>query len=236
MTQQHILITRPQVEAEKEAVEIEARGFLPLIVPMLEITPLKVSLPDLSSYQALAFTSANGVRAFADQSQERTIPVFTIGTTTADTARQAGFETVHEADGTAERLSALLETKDWLPETKILHLSGEDVARDLIVPSITVERLALYKAIQAQTVPADCLEALGQGSITAIMFYSPRTAETTISLLREYGRIGQVSSIKALCISDSVVKCLRDLPWQDVQVADKPDQAAMLQLVDNLAR
>lgn len=234
MKQKYILITRPRAEAETLAAEVTVRGFVPLIEPLLEIVLLDAALPDLQEYAALVFTSANGVRAFAETSQDRALPVFAVGAATADAARQAGFHTVREAGGTAERLNDLLAAQSWPPDAKLLHISGADVARDLSVPGLTVERLALYKAEQAAALSPECLETIDKSELAAALFYSPRTAETFVSLCGRAGRVERVSTIKALCLSDSVVKCLRDLPWQDVQAAKSPDNTGILALLDEL--
>jgi uroporphyrinogen-III synthase len=63
---------------------------------------------DLTHVAALAFTSVNGVEAFARLSAERRSPVFAVGDRTARAAREAGFADVVSADGDVEALAALI--------------------------------------------------------------------------------------------------------------------------------
>jgi len=62
----------------------------------------------LTGIAALAFTSRNGVAAFAALSDDRSLPVFTVGDATAEAARTAGFAAVRSAAGALEDLARLL--------------------------------------------------------------------------------------------------------------------------------
>ena len=86
-----ILITRPIEDAKPLADALAERGIQVLIEPLLEIRHLEDAEIDLAGAQALLFTSANGVRAFAALSPRRDLKVFTVGDGSADAARQAGF-------------------------------------------------------------------------------------------------------------------------------------------------
>src|ERR1700712_4198561 len=76
---QKIWITRAQPAAETTAERVRALGHEALVAPLLEVRALEDVEIDLAGVAALAFTSANGVRAFADLSAERQIRVFAVG-------------------------------------------------------------------------------------------------------------------------------------------------------------
>lgn len=231
-----ILLTRPRLESEKLAAEIRAFGLDVFIEPMLEIVPLDVSLPDLTKYQALVFTSANGIEAFSRLSRERSLPVFTVGGTTAARAREAGFRNVKAGEsGDVEGLNNILGQARLVAGVPVLHVSGEYTAGTMAIDNVPVERLVAYRADTAKTLGAECLERLDRHDFAAVVFYSPRTAENFTELILTHARESKTSAIKALCISEAVVKCLRRLPWQDVQIAGTPNRGGMLQLIERLA-
>ena len=93
-----VVITRPRDDAAGLAAELTARGYDTLIEPMLNIVPLPVAIPELGRYRALAFTSSNGVRVFADRSADRSLPAYAVGGRTADSLRKAGFTDVRVRD------------------------------------------------------------------------------------------------------------------------------------------
>ncbi len=220
---------------------VRACGFTPLHVPMLEIKALDdIKIPDLSAYQGLVFTSANGIEVFAALSPVRDLPVYTVGAGTQKKAFQNGFDYVklNEGEGGAIGLSSYLQS--LLAQGKIsadkplLHPCGVDVKMPVSVPGMTVEQLPIYKAEKMKVLPPEIMDTLDARTIEAILFYSARTAEAFVSLLEKCERTELVSSIKALCISDSVVKSCEDLPWKNVQVAARADGKAMIDLINAL--
>ena len=102
---QRIWITRAQPAADTTAERVRALGHEAVVAPLLAVRVLPDVAVDLRGVAALAFTSANGVRAFADASGERGLKVFAVGAATAQAARQAGFKSVLSADGDVEALA-----------------------------------------------------------------------------------------------------------------------------------
>ena len=86
-----ILITRPREDAAALAEKLKARGHDVIVEPMLEIRPVAGAKVDLQGVQAVVFSSANGVRAFALAESRRDLPALCVGDTTAAAAREAGF-------------------------------------------------------------------------------------------------------------------------------------------------
>ncbi|WP_288759400.1 uroporphyrinogen-III synthase, partial [uncultured Brevundimonas sp.] len=94
-----VWITRAEPGAARTAARLLALGMEPVVRPLLAIQTLSPELPDLDAFAALAFTSVNGVAAFAGLSARRDRPVFAVGDATAQAARDAGFARVDSADG-----------------------------------------------------------------------------------------------------------------------------------------
>ena len=110
-----VWITRAEPGASRTAARLRDMGCEPLIQPLLAVEPLTPPLPDLDRFAALAFTSANGVAAFAALTPRRDRPVFAVGEATAGAAREAGFVAVRSADGDLTDLAGDLP----LPETAV---------------------------------------------------------------------------------------------------------------------
>src|SRR5262249_41652863 len=83
----------PPVPAER----VRALGHEAVAAPLLAVMSIEGVRVDLAGVAALAFTSANGVRAFSDATGERGLKVFAVGAATAQAARAAGFKTVLSA-------------------------------------------------------------------------------------------------------------------------------------------
>jgi uroporphyrinogen-III synthase len=120
-----VLVTRPEADAAALVAALEARGHEALAQPLLTIEPAVPEPPlDLAGVQALLFTSANGVRAFADVSQERGLPVFAVGDASAEAARAARFAKVESASGDVEDLARLVKDRLDPGAGPLLHGAG----------------------------------------------------------------------------------------------------------------
>lgn len=157
-----LLLTRARAQAEGFAAEVRAKtGLTPVIAPMQEMRALDVT-PDLSGVTALAFTSQNGVEAFARLSTLR-LPAYCVGEATTKRARALGFAAI-SASGTADDLAKIL------PESGVLHLHGQHVRRVL-----SHNHLAIY-AQAALPLSAEAQTLLAENALDAVALFSPRSA------------------------------------------------------------
>jgi len=127
-----VIVTRPEPDASAFAAMVKAAGMTPVLSPTIEIAfrPAAVSFDGV---RALAFTSANGVRALmhtALPAGALALPVFAVGPASADAARQAGFGTVSTAAGDVASLAELIG-RSFAGDGAVLHISGSDRAGDL---------------------------------------------------------------------------------------------------------
>ncbi len=233
------LITRPSGDAELLAEALRTRGVESAIAPMLAIEPLPDVDLDLSDVQAVLLTSSNGARAFAAATDDRGVRIFAVGDSTARVARALKFFRVESASGNVEDLGHLVSKQLNAKDGPILHAAGQVVARDLsgviINAGFTLRRLVLYRAIPATAMPGTATAALSAGTIDAVLFFSPRTAATFVTLAGDAGLAEYCKSITALCLSEPVAEAARAIEWRAVEVAERPSQSQLLRLIDRLA-
>jgi len=232
------LITRPDDDAEPLAAALIARGIEVLREPLLTIRPVANAHLDLAGVQALLFTSANGVRAFASLSPRRDLPAFAVGDATAKTLKDAGFQKVESASGSVEDLAALVTRKLDRRGGPLFHAAGSAVAGDLAglldKDGFELRRVVLYEAETAHMLSAETREKLAAGEVGLVLLFSPRTAETFLRLVGDAGpevTVGVGKAI-ALCLSPAVARAIEPLQWRDVKTAERPELPAMLSLVD----
>ncbi|MGE4219757.1 MAG: uroporphyrinogen-III synthase, partial [Alphaproteobacteria bacterium] len=232
-----VIVTRPRPDAEALIKALEERGIDTVAAPLLDILPEDGPAPDLGGVQALLFTSANGVRAFAARSAIRIHPVLAVGDATAAAARAAGFADVKSAGGNVDDL-ARLAIRQFDPNSgDLLHVAGTDVAGDLAgalsAAGFSMRRAVLYSARAAATLPEPAALALRTGRADAILFFSPRTAGSFVTLARDAGLGDACRRLGAVCLSDAVAAAAQGLPWREVAVAEAPTQAALLAALDD---
>ncbi len=232
------LVTRPLPDAGRTADALAARGVTALLEPMLTVEFLPIAAPDLGDVQALLFTSANGVRAFAAASPGRGLPVFAAGDATAREARAAGFLRVESAAGDARALVRLAAVRCQPPAGPLLHASGEAVAGDpagcLAAAGFRVRRETLYRTRAAGSLSPALTGELAAGRLGLALFFSPRTAAVFARLARRSGVGGACRSVHACVLSEAVGRALEGVAWREVRVADRPDHEAMMTEVDRI--
>ena len=239
MKSKTILILRGEEDSGELAEAIKAKGFEPLIEPVLQIEFLDVEFPDIEPMQPLVITSANGVRALAAKTTERRNPVFAVGANTADEARRVGFVDIQTAAGTAEDLVELLLQAHKTGLMTSIYIRATDISKDLVrilsKNGMNMEEFVAYEAKPAQYLSINLLRRLDNREIDAVMAFSVRGGKTFAELAEQYDRVHRLKSTKALCISNAVVESVSVLPFQQTLVADTPDRYGMMKLLEDLS-
>jgi uroporphyrinogen-III synthase len=211
-----VWVTRAEPGASRTAARLREMGFEPLVHPLLVIEHLTPALPDLDRFAALAFTSANGVAAFAALTPRRDRPVFAVGGVTAQAARQAGFVAVRSADGDLTVLARLIAAE--LSDAVLLAPQAETPAGDLSVAlheagarNITVATLSVYRTTGTSLVPPVC---------DAVLIHSPRAGQALASHMAQ-------PDVVYACISAAAAAPLIALGLTPA-VSERPDEATLL--------
>jgi uroporphyrinogen-III synthase len=212
-----IWITRAEPGASRTAEKVRALGHEPVVAPLLEVHPLPAEIA-LDGVAALAFTSANGVRAFAERSEERALPVYTVGDATAAAARKAGFAKVASPYGDLDALADLIAAQATGP---VLapgpREPAGDLPRALAAQGVTARALALYETLPVYP------NTLGQ--VDAVLVHSPKAGERLAVVLG--GKPGPA----AYCISAAAAAPLAGHPFAEVRWASHPDEDSLLALL-----
>ena len=226
---QRIWITRTQPGADATAQRVRALGHEAVVAPLLSVRMLPDVVVDLRGVAALAFTSANGVRAFADASGERGLKVFAVGATTAQAARAAGFKSVLSADGDVEALAEGIAARRGELRGAVLHPGAAEPAGDLAgaldTHGVDARCLVLYETVPVD-LDADVAERLGQSD--AVLLHSARAAQVLAKLLRAH----PAPRMRALGLSKAVVKPLARVPMAGKAFPPFPLEGALLNLID----
>ncbi|HXQ67804.1 MAG TPA: uroporphyrinogen-III synthase [Alphaproteobacteria bacterium] len=227
-----VLITRPLEEAQALAALLTERGIASLIDPLLEIRLLPSVELSLEGVQALIFTSANGARAFAERESRRTLPVYAVGARTAEVARAAGFTEVESAEGALPDLARLVRARLDPRRGALLHGAGAvvkgELAELLAADGFTLRRVVLYEAVPATALQQATRAALAAGELDAVLFFSPRTAATFVSLALAAGLAGACARLRAISLSPAVAEEAGALAWRQSLTAVRPEQSALL--------
>lgn len=227
-----ILVTRSEPGASQTAARLAALGYEPVIEPVFAVEPLPASLPP---FDALAFTSANGVRVFSGLSAIRNVPVFAVGARTAEIARQHGFADVISADGDVGALAALIIARNRTGDAALLHVGNEETRGDLSgqlkASGINAEHVALYRAAPAaEAGPALAGHLRGGAHIDAILIHSPRGAAI---LAQHVAAFAHPAAIDVAAISAQALAPLQTLANR-AEIAVEPNEESLMDALRRL--
>lgn len=221
-----VWITRARPGADRTAASLTALGFRPIVAPLLRIEPLSVD-PVLTGVTALAFTSGNGVTAFAALTSRRDWPVFTVGDVTANIARAAGFTDVRSAAGAVADLVSLIATSRSPDDGPVLAPGAREPAADLVTAlagRVAVRTLPVYQATETGTAPPAAFDT--------VLIQSPRAARALAGCLSpETAR-----SCVLVAVSPAAATPLSALDFAEVRIAAAPTGAALIAALGNPVR
>lgn len=210
-----VWVTRAEPGASRTAERLRALGHEPLVAPVLEGRRLPVDI-DLTGVGALAFTSGNGVRAFAELHAERGLPAYAVGEATARAAREAGFGVVISANGAVADLARTIRG-GLTTDGAVLFAGAAEPAGDLI-GELTAQGIPARAVAVYETIPTG---ARAPEAAEAVLIHSPRAA----------GLVAAIDGLDlpAFCISRAAAAPLAG--WSRVRSATAPNEDDLLALL-----
>lgn len=223
VTPTRVWITRAKPGAARTAARLRDMGFEPIVAPLLTIENLTPPVPDLAPFAALAFTSINGVAAFAALTPRRDRPVFAVGDATAQAAHDAGFTNVRSASGDLHALARLIAGA--IANAGVLVPQAETPAGDLAAAltaagarNVSIQSLTVYRAIE--------MPAAAPALFDAVLIHSPRAGQVLAKLHHD-----ALAQAVLACISPAAAAPLAALGLTPV-VAKSPEETSLLTILN----
>lgn len=220
-----IWVTRAQPQAAATAARLRTLGFEAVVAPVLEAAPVTGAVIDLEGVDALAFTSAAGVAAFAVLTGARDAAVFTVGDATARAARGAGFSNVRSARSDVRTLADLIAAVTPRP-VLVLNPTAAEPAADL--PALLAERGVAARSVVVYATRETVLGAIPV-DLDGVLIHSARAARAVARRLAG----ADVSAVTAYAISLAAAAPLSGLGWRRIAVAPFPNETALLDLLQD---
>lgn len=226
-----VLVTRSEPGAGETASRLVGLGYQAVVEPLLSVEPIEAVLP---AFDALAFTSANGVRRFIKLSARRDVPVWCVGDRTAAEALSAGFEQVRSASGAVTDLIEAIRRE--LPQGAELLHSGNEAAGDRLAGALrqaggSAQFIATYRTREAVTAGPVLSPWLDTGrGVDCVLVHSPKAAGI---LARLIGETPREHPLHVASISANASAKLHGLGLK-VETAASPDEDALFRALETL--
>ncbi len=236
-----IICLRPQPDCDADVAELTRRAVQSVALPMLQVAylsgpPVLFSSADQpGDYQGIIITSKHASRYLADQanasSELRCLPVWCVGSGSANILRQAGFSIAYAGKGNAADLADQVCQQG--AAGPFLWLSGRDVHLDMTAclkaQGITVKRQVVYHADGLLTPYQVVQDHLLSEQPAAVIVFSARTLEQFQLWLAEYAPTAKPVQLTVLAASAGLAEQARAAGYPAFE-ADSPDRQAVLQL------
>ena len=93
-----VVVTRPHADALRTAERLAELGHEPALSPVLSVRATGAALPE-GPFDAVLATSANAFVGLDRGASAMSLPIFTVGESTAAAARRAGFDEIRQGPG-----------------------------------------------------------------------------------------------------------------------------------------
>ena len=146
-----MIVTRPQAQAEPLLAALREQGFEPVACPVIETETIDDGPIDVSGYDWVIVTSANGAAELAARRRGELPHVAAVGQTTAAALADRGIA-VDFVPSLASQEGLLTELPR--PVGRALFVGGER-ARRLLVDELPADFRAVYRTVELSPSPPD---------------------------------------------------------------------------------
>ncbi len=238
----HVLITRPEGDADDLKSRLAALGCAVTVAPLLTIEICEIAADVFDGATGIIATSRNGLRALAASpalQKALALPVFVVGPATEALARTLGFANVRAGHGTAATLIPVIGDTIKDSQARLIHLAGDHLAFDLKPPLTAIEidigAIRAYRSIAAASLDTDVATSLSAGAFDAVVLMSRRTAQTWSELVSALKPRPDLTKMTHICLSQTVAAELEALAPLRIETADRPTAEGLIALVYRLA-
>ncbi|MBQ4874513.1 MAG: uroporphyrinogen-III synthase [Rickettsiaceae bacterium H1] len=229
-----ILITRIQEDSLKTQRLLSEYKINSLIEPLIKLnfhSNMKIN----HNNETLLVTSMNAIRSLVKIDKNKDYKIIAIGESTANFARNNGFNNVISAgQNVKDLINYVLKN---CTEQKFLYISGEKISYPLdnILSDyrINIKRIIVYDTIYRKKFSDKCYRSLQNYKIKGITFFSLNTAETFLKLIFEHKLESKLKTIKVYSLSRKITNFLSKEHWGKIYTADMPTHESLINSIVN---
>ncbi|MCG3421077.1 uroporphyrinogen-III synthase [Oceanobacillus jordanicus] len=243
LMKKNILVTRGAEQANLFADKITQFGGNPVVVPLLEIVCKETDstwevLRNLSQYDWILFTSANGVDCFfelrkkLENSSSISAKIATVGEKTSSALKRYGYEETF----TPETYDANTMASDFLKRFpvpgKLLLIRGNRSRK--VLPEkfrqagLDFDMLEVYDTHFSYERKPQLIEAVSKNNLDYVSFTSPSTVEAFCEMVENIPDI-----IPCVCIGSTTSQRARELGFQYILTPTKFTIDGMIQSISD---
>ena len=221
------------MDAEDLMEKLFAYGHKIIHLPTLKISTVKVELINPDHFDAFVFTSTNAVRNLKLSNTNKSLHCFCVGSITEKIARQSGFASTSSAGGTVNALKNLIMISDKVNKnSKLAYFCGDNISYDLdlelINKGLKIKKIINYSSKSIIDLNNENKKLIENFPPDLIYIYSARSAESFISIVKNYGLNPLVTQSTVMCISKKVANIFKSQGWKKIEIFNSGDEILKL--------
>jgi uroporphyrinogen-III synthase len=221
------------MDAEDLMEKFFAYGHKIIHLPTLKISTMKTELIDSDSFDAFIFTSANAVRNLKLASANKSVHCFCVGSITEKIARQSGFINTSSAGGTVNALKNLIMVSDKVNKNaKLAYFCGDNISYDLDLElkneGLKITKIINYSSEVISDLSNENKKLMENFPPDLIYIYSARSAESFITIVKNYRLNPLVTQSTVMCISKKVADIFESREWKKIEIFSPGDEILKL--------
>ena len=229
----NILITRPLIDAEDLMKKIFNFSHKIIHLPTLKILTTNIDPINPNDFDAFIFTSANAIRNLKLVNTNKNLHCFCVGSITEKIARQFGFTNTSSAGGTVNALKNLIMISDKVNKnSKLAYFCGDNISYDLdlelINEGLKIKKIINYSSKSIIDLNNENKKLIENFPPDLIYIYSARSAESFISIVKNYGLNPLVRQSTVMCISKKVANIFKSQRWKKIEIFNPGDELLKL--------
>jgi uroporphyrinogen-III synthase len=230
----NILITRPLIDAEDLMEKFFSLGHKIIHLPTLKISPSNIDPINPNEFDAFIFTSANAIRNLKLNSNNKNLHCFCVGSLTEKIARQAGFNNTSSAGGTVNALKNLIMISEKINKnSKLAYFCGDNVSYDLDSElkkeGIKLTKIINYNSELIQDLNSENKKLIESYPPNLIYIYSSRSAESFVTIVKNYSLGPLMTQSTVMCISEKVANIFKSQGWKKIEIFNPGDEMIKLE-------
>ncbi|GMN03966.1 uroporphyrinogen-III synthase [Erythrobacter sp. MTPC3] len=194
--------------------------------PLFEIRPLRWTLPDTASFDALLIGSANAMLHGGNQLEKiREKPVYAVGKATARAAEAAGFIVASRGSGGLQNVLDTIDTPN-----RLLRIAGVQHVALVPPPGVSIQTVIAY---ESAPLPLDPAMLSDKPESMIVLLHSASAAE---HFADECSRLKLDRSRIEIAALGPRIASAAGKNWRAIHVCERPDDAALLEMAKALCQ
>jgi uroporphyrinogen-III synthase len=218
----HILFTKDKISSLDTIQRLNSLGHHLYIHPILEFSKVLTSKVNLKDYDNIIFTSSNAVLALDNQNNLDHLKCFCVGSSTAQVAKNKGFQNIVVAGGNYQSLKNIYLNSEISKTSKNIYVRGEFISNDLKgefkKEGYRVDELINYVSAPNTNFQKDTLNLFLKDTLDIVFIYSKRSADAFLKAILNNKVQSHCTKIKLRTVSENVFLPLKKIQWKNIKI------------------